>query len=136
MARQRDVVKAAIRAHSSSGTGSWDKAAQQVGLTPEQLSRWQRGSEWAELCREVGEEDLACALPVAVRRLVETARTDKTASGVAAAKTLAGICFGRYANDAAREGAESEPIDFGTLTDQEREIACRLVAMFTRRSVG
>jgi len=81
----------------------------------------------------VGEEDLACALPIAVSRLVGTSRNDKTASGVTAARSLIDICLGRYTP---ADIGETEPIDFGTLTDQEREVACRLVAMFTRRAVA
>jgi len=137
MPKQRDLVKEVIRAHASPDVATWEAAAQKAGLDPKRLAWWRRRPEWPELCREVGEEELARALPIAARRLVETARTDKSSSGVTAAKVLIDICLDRGPDqDASPTDGAGEEIDFEAFTGQEREIACRLLAKFAGGAVG
>jgi len=135
MPKQRDLVKEVIRTHASPDVATWDEAAEKTGLDPRRLAWWRRRAEWPELCREVGEEELARALPIAARRLVETARTDKSSSGVTAAKALIDICLDRHTDqDASLVDGAGEEIDFGALTEKEREIACRLFAGLVREA--
>jgi hypothetical protein len=137
MPKQRDLVKEVIREYASPEVATWDEAAAKAGLAPARLACWRRRPEWPELCREVGEEELARALPIAARRLVETARTDKSSSGVTAAKTLIDICLDRGTDqDAPVADGAGEEIDLGNLTEKEREIACRLFAKLAGGATG
>ncbi len=137
MPKQRDLVKEVIRAYASPDVATWDEAAARIGLTPKRLAWWQRRTEWPELCREVGEEELARALPVAARRLVETARTDKSSSGVTAAKALLDLCLDRHPDqDASPVDGAGEEIDLDALSEKEREIACRLLARYAGGAAG
>jgi len=132
----RDLVKQAIRTYASLDGPTWDEAAAQVGLPAEKLRRWQRRADWPGLCREVADEDLAGALPIAVRRLVDTARTDKTSSGITAAKALVDLCLKDDSNDPNTQDAASEEFDLGKLTEKEREVACRAFAKLFGQRIG
>jgi hypothetical protein len=135
MLKQRDLLKEVIRTHASTPTATWEEAAQAVGYDPSRLAHWRRRPEWPTLCREVGEEELARALPVAVRRLVETARSDKSSSGVTAAKALIDICLDRGPDqDAVPADGAIEEFDLGALSPKEREIACRVFATLAREA--
>jgi hypothetical protein len=137
MPKQRDLVKEVIRVYACPEVATWDEAAEKVGLDPKRLAWWRRRSEWPELCREVGEEDLARALPIAARRLIDTARVDKSASGVTAAKALIDLCLDRDTNEGAvTEDGGSEETQLGDLTQKEREVICRGLAKLFRRAAG
>ncbi|MBM3475828.1 MAG: hypothetical protein FJX75_21380 [Armatimonadetes bacterium] len=132
--KQRDLVKEAIRTYASPDVATWDEAAAKVGLDGERLAWWQRRPEWVALCREVGEEDLARSLPVAVRRLVDAAHLDKSSSGVTAAKALIDICRDKRTEEvAATEDGASEEVDLGHLSSQELALLCRLLPQLLHR---
>lgn len=129
--RKRDLIKEAIRLYTSFDGPTWPEALAQVGLTPEDLQRWQRRSDWPELCAEVAEERLAIGLPIAVGRLLSAAHRDKSSSGVSASKTLIDIARpsqGDAAEEPEDESGVGDEIDFEKLTKQERELACRIFA--------
>jgi hypothetical protein len=134
--RKRDLIKQAIRLYTSFDGPTWPEALAKVGLTPEDLQRWQRRPDWPELCAEIAEERLAIGLPVAVGRLLNAAHRDKSSSGVSASKTL--IDIARPSQDDAAEEPEDESdvgdeIDFEKLTKQERALACRIFARLRSR---
>lgn len=146
MPTQRDLVKEVIRRHSAFEGPTWEEAAAEVGLPEERLRSWQRRPEWRKLCRQVVEEDLMVALPIAVTRLIDTAHSDKSSAGVTAAKTLVDLCREdtvdqteaqpAKADDPAGENDASDGIDFETLTKEEREFACRLLAKLQGGAAG
>jgi hypothetical protein len=146
MPKQRDLVKQAIRLHAAFEGPTWEETAASVGLTEAGLRRWRRRPEWPKLCREVVDEDLVTALPIAVTRLIDSARSDKTSSGVTAAKTLVDLCREDIddpidsqptrAEQPTPEGDTGDEINLAALTEKEREIACRILAKLSRRAAG
>ena len=133
MPKQRDLVKEVIRTYASPEVTTWDEAAEKVGLPPKRLAWWRRRPQWPDLCREVGEEDLARALPIAVRRLVDTAHIDKSSSGVTAAKALIDICLDKHTEEVAvTEDGASEEANLGNLSKEDRALLCRVLPKFLR----
>ncbi len=136
---KRDLVKQAVRVHSVPEGPDWDQAAKMVGLDPEELRAYRRTPKnWPKLCREVAQELLDEAVPVAIRRLGEAAKADTSSSGVTAAKAI--IDIHRALTGEARGVEDTEAmgdgIDFGELSAEEREIACRLLGVRRQGGAG
>jgi hypothetical protein len=134
--RKRDVIKQAVRLYTRFDGPDWEEAAAQVGLTLADIQRWQRRPEWPEICEEVAAERLTIGLPIAVGRLLDAARADKSSSGVTASRTLIDITRpnpGEPAEGIDEESGVGDEIDFAKLTKEERELACRIFARLRRR---
>ena len=137
ISKKRKLVKEALRLHCSFEGPSLEEAATQVGLGGGSLRYFRSGDRWQGLCQEVAEDSLVLALPIAIRRLVDAARLDKSSSGVTAAKTLVDLCRGEDTTTLEAQDSASDGIDLEELTKEEREIACRLLARLDRpRSAG
>jgi hypothetical protein len=124
--RKRDLIKRAIQHYSCPEGPTWEEAAQQAGLTMADIDLWRRRKEWPDLLAEVTQERLLEGLPVAVSRLVHSAKVDKSSAGVTAARALF---------DAGRPGPEKQPegestgddtVDIEQLNKDEREMLCRI----------
>jgi len=126
--KKRDLVKQAVRAHALPDGPDWDQAAREVELDPEDLAAYRRRKEWPKLCREVAQELLDEAVPVAIRRLGDAAKADKSSSGVTAAKAIVDIHRALSGEAAAVDDPEATGggIDFAELSEEERDIAVRL----------
>ncbi len=126
--KKRDLVKQAVRVHSVPDGPDWDEAAKMVKLDPKELAAYRRRKEWPKLCREVAQELLDEAVPVAIRRLGDAAKADKSSSGVTAAKAIVDIHRALSSEAAAVDDPEvtGGGIDFAELSEEERDIAVRL----------
>jgi hypothetical protein len=121
--KPRDLVKQVVRAYCSLDVQTWDDAAAKVGFDPVKLAWWRRRADWPALCREVAEEEMTVAYAIGACRLVESARLDRSSSGITAAKTLIDLCRGEPGREA---DGTADVIEFEDLTREEREVICRL----------
>ncbi len=127
--RKRDLMKRAIRLYSCPDGPSWEEALAQAGVTVAELSYWRRREAWPKLFAEVAEERLLEGLPIAVSRLVEAAKGDRSSSGVSAAKALVDITrpsAARPGEAKDRKENASDAAGLDQLAPEERELLCKL----------
>ena len=122
--RTRALVKQAMRLHYSLEGPDWDEAAQKVGLSSTTLRQLQKQDNWRDICREALEEMRSESLLAGLGRLISSALTDKTSSGVSAARALVDM----HRDTGLDPDHLSDGVDFGNFTKEEREFACRLLA--------